>query len=119
MAIGINAASKHKKEAELFLDWTASQEFQELYVNTVPGFFSMGTEPVKYTNELAQQFADLKKGAKLTPRLGLDRLSAGTPPFDDEVWRVLQLMYTKGMSPQDATKELQTGLESWYGPQKK
>jgi raffinose/stachyose/melibiose transport system substrate-binding protein len=119
MAIGINAASKHKKEAETFLDWIASADFQSVYVNAVPGFFSMGKEPVQYTNDLAQQFADLKKGAKLTPRLGLDKLSAGTPPFDDEVWRVLELMYTKDLSPQDATKELQAGLESWYGPQKK
>jgi raffinose/stachyose/melibiose transport system substrate-binding protein len=77
----------------------------------------MGKEPVTYTNQLAQDFANLKQGAKLTPRLGLDRLSAGTPPFDDEVWRVLQLMYTKNLSPQDATAELQKGLSSWYGPQ--
>ncbi|GAA4465152.1 ABC transporter substrate-binding protein [Phytohabitans houttuyneae] len=119
MAIGINAASKHKAEAEKFLDWTASTEFQQLYANKVPGFFSMGKEPVKYTNPLAQQFADLKTGAQLTPRLGLDRLSSGTPPFDDEVWRVLQLMYTKGLTPQAATSELQTGLQSWYKPQQR
>jgi raffinose/stachyose/melibiose transport system substrate-binding protein len=117
MAIGINAGSEHKEAAAQFLEWTASTEFQELYVNKVPGFFSMGTEPVSYTNPLAQEFADLKDGANLTPRLGLDRLSAGTPPFDDEVWRVLQLMYTTGMTPQEATQELQAGLESWYSPQ--
>ncbi|MFD0579666.1 hypothetical protein [Dactylosporangium darangshiense] len=79
----------------------------------------MGKQPITYTNALAQSFADLKKGAKLTPRLGLDRLSAGTPPFDDEVWRVLQLMYTKNLSPQEATTQLQAGLSSWYEPQKK
>ncbi|SNT60759.1 raffinose/stachyose/melibiose transport system substrate-binding protein [Asanoa hainanensis] len=117
MAIGISAASKHKAEAETFLAWTATPEFLSLYVNKLPGFFSMGKEPVTYTNKLAQEFADLKQGAKLTPRLGLDRLSAGTPPFDDEVWRVLQLMYTKDMSAQDATAELQKGLSAWYGPQ--
>ena len=117
MAIGISAASKHKAEAEEFLAWTATPEFLSLYVNKLPGFFSMGKEPVTYSNKLAQEFADLKQGAKLTPRLGLDRLSAGTPPFDDEVWRVLQLMYTKNMSPQEATAELQKGLSSWYGPQ--
>jgi raffinose/stachyose/melibiose transport system substrate-binding protein len=117
MAIGINKASTHKAEAETFLQWTTTPEFQSLYMNKLPGFFSMGKEPVTYTNQLAQDFATLKDGAKLTPRLGLDRLSAGTPPFDDEVWRVLQLMYTKNLSPQDATAELQKGLSSWYGPQ--
>ena len=118
MAIGINAAGKHKAEAETFLAWTTTTEFQALYANKVPGFFSMGKRPVTYTNALAQAFADLKQGAKLTPRLGLDPLSAGTPPFDDEVWRVLQLMYTKNLSPQDATAQLQGGLAGWYEPQK-
>jgi raffinose/stachyose/melibiose transport system substrate-binding protein len=117
MAIGINAAGKHKAEAEKFLDWTASTEFQALYADKVPGFFAMGKEAVTYTNPLAQQFADLKAGAQLTPRLGLDRLSSGKPPFDDEVWRVLQLMYTKNLSPQAAAGELQAGLASWYKPQ--
>jgi raffinose/stachyose/melibiose transport system substrate-binding protein len=117
MAIGINAKSGHKEAAQTFLDWTATKEFQELYANKVPGFFSMGKEPVSYTNELAQAFADLKTGAQLTPRLALDRLSAGTPPLDDEVWRVLQVMYTKGMTPAEATRELEAGLASWYKPQ--
>ena len=59
-----------------------------------PGFFAMSSNPVTYTNPLAQEFANLKNGAKLTPRLALDRLSAGTPPLDDETWRLLQVMFT-------------------------
>ena len=55
----------------------------------------MSNKPVAYKNTLAQDFADLKKGAQLTPRLALDRLSAGTPPLDDETWRLLQVMMTK------------------------
>ena len=78
----------------------------------------MSKKPVPYQNALAQEFADLKTGAKLTPRLALDRLSAGNPPLDDEIWRVLQVMYTSDMTPEDATAELQAGLESWYKPQK-
>ena len=118
MAIGINAASKNKDAARLFLDWVSTTEFQELYANKVPGFFAMGKAPVTYTNALAQAFADLKTGAQLTPRLGLDRLSAGTPPFDDEVWRLLQVMYTTDTTtPADVAQQLQTGLASWYTPQ--
>ncbi len=117
MAIGISAASKNKAAAEEFLAWTATPAFLELYVNKLPGFFSMAKQPVTYTNPLAQSFADLKNGAKLTPRLGLDRLSAGTPPFDDEVWRVLQLMLNEDLSTQKATEELQKGLAAWYTPQ--
>lgn len=120
MAIGINAASKHKDAAKVFLTWLASPEFQALYVNEAPGFFSMGSKPVTYKNELAQKFADLKTGAQLTPRLALDRLSQGNPPLDDETWRVLQVMYTSdGMTPEKAAAELQKGLASWYKPQQK
>ena len=50
----------------------------------------MSNQPVTYDNALAQEFADLKMDAELTPRLALDRLSAGTPPLDDETWRLLQ-----------------------------
>ena len=85
-------------------------------MNKLPGFFSMGTEPVKYDNALAQEFADLKVDAELTSRLALDRLSAGQPPLDDEIWRVAQLMYNSGLSPEEATAELQAGLDSWYKP---
>ena len=120
MGIGINAKSTHKDAAKTFLDWVAGPEFQELYVNAAPGFFAMSSKPVTYKNKLAQDFADLKKGAELTPRLALDRLSAGTPPLDDETWRLLQVMFTKAdVTPQQVATELQAGLASWYGPQKK
>lgn len=116
MAFGLNAASEQKEAATAFLEWLGTSEFQQLYVNKLPGFFSMGTEAVKYDNALAQQFADLKEGAELTSRLALDRLSAGQPPLDDEIWRVAQLMYNSGLSPEEATAELQAGLDSWYTP---
>ena len=80
----------------------------------------MSSTPVTYNNALAQKFADLKKDAKLTPRLALDRLSAGNPPLDDEIWRVLQtMMIGDDVTPEKATAELQAGLASWYAPQKK
>jgi len=116
MAIGLNADSAQKDAATAFLEWLGTPEFQQLYVNKLPGFFSMGTEPVTYDDPLAQEFAGLKEGAELTSRLALDRLSAGQPPLDDEIWRVAQLMYNTGMSPEDATAELQAGLDSWYVP---
>lgn len=120
MAIGINAAGKHKDAAKTFLAWLGTPEFQELYVNAAPGFFAMSSTPVTYTNALAQKFADLKTGAKLTPRLALDRLSAGNPPLDDEIWRVLQtMMIGDDVTPEKAAAELQAGLASWYAPQKK
>lgn len=114
--VGLNSASKNKAAATEFLEWLGSTDFQKIYVDKVPGFFSMGTDPVEYTNPLAQEFADLKTDALLTPRLQLDRLSAGTPPLDDNTWAVLQTVLNDGVSAADATKKLQTDLDSWYKP---
>ena len=119
MAIGINVKGAHKEAAKEFLNWIASPEFQDIYVNQTPGFFSMGKDKVVYKNALAQQFADMRNSAKTTPRLALDRLSAGNPPLDDETWRVLQTMLNGDkLTPEQAAAELQKGLSSWYGPQK-
>ena len=117
MAIGINAKSANQEAAKTFLTWVTGSEFQQLYVNTAPGFFAMSNQPVTYDNKLAQAFADLKNGAKLTPRLALDRLSAGTPPLDDETWRLLQVMMNTDQTPEQVAEELQKGLASWYKPQ--
>jgi raffinose/stachyose/melibiose transport system substrate-binding protein len=114
--VGLNAASKNKAAATEFLEWLGSTDFQKIYVDKVPGFFSMGTEPVEYTNPLAQAFADLKTDALLTPRLQLDRLSAGNPPLDDNTWAVLQTVLNDGVTPEEATAKLQTDLDSWYTP---
>ncbi|MCU1578040.1 MAG: sugar transporter [Rhodoglobus sp.] len=114
--VGLNAGSKNKDAANTFLSWLASSDFQSIYVDKVPGFFSMGSAPVTYTNALAQEFADLKTDALLTPRLQLDRLSAGTPPLDDDTWAVLQTVFNDGVSAADATAKLQADLDSWYKP---
>lgn len=118
MAIGINAASEHKEAAEVFLEWIITPEFAQLYANALPGFFPMSDVDITLENPLAQEFFELREGAELTARLGLDQLSAGQPPFDDEMWRLLQLlMTTDEYTPQSVADELQTGLESWYEPQ--
>ncbi len=119
MGIGINAASKHKKEAQVFLDWVATSEFQTLYANALPGFFGMGKDPVKLDNPLAQAWSDLKTGAQLTPRIGQDILSGGNPDFETTIENSLQLMMTTDKSPEAVAEETQKGLEAWYKPQMK
>jgi raffinose/stachyose/melibiose transport system substrate-binding protein len=119
MGIGINAASKHKDEARVFLDWVATPEFQQLYANALPGFFGMGKAPVTLDNPLAQAWSDLKTGAELTPRLGQDILSGGNPDFETTIENSLQLMLTTDKTPQAVAEETQAGLEAWYAPQQK
>jgi len=119
MGIGINAASKHQKEAQIFLDWVASSEFQQLYANALPGFFGMGKEAPTLENPLAQAWADLTIGAELTPRLDQDILVGGNPDFEVTLENSLQQMMTAGRTPQAVAQETQEGLEAWYPPQQK
>ncbi|MDH6182148.1 raffinose/stachyose/melibiose transport system substrate-binding protein [Microbacteriaceae bacterium SG_E_30_P1] len=116
MAIGLSADSKNKEAAKVFLNWLTSDDFLSIFVNKLPGFFAMTTDAPSYDNPLAQEFSDLKTDAELTPRLALDRLSAGTPPLDDEIWVALQEMYAGTLTPDTATAQLQADLESWYVP---
>ncbi|MFE3851725.1 ABC transporter substrate-binding protein [Streptomyces griseorubiginosus] len=120
IAVGMNARTKHPKQVREFLQWIASPEFSKIYVNALPGFLPMQTKPVALDNDLAKQFADIRKSAKVSPRLGLDRLSAGDPNFELEIMRLMQKMLNSDdVTPEDVAKELQSGLERWYGPQKK
>ncbi|MGV8886174.1 MAG: ABC transporter substrate-binding protein [Rhodoglobus sp.] len=119
MGIGINAASKHKDEAKIFLDWIATSEFQEIYANALPGFFGMGTTPVRIDNPLAQAWSDLKTGAELTPRMGQDKMSGGNPDFQTTLENAVQLMMSTNKTPEAVAEDIQKGLEAWYEPQMK
>lgn len=116
---GINAASKHKDEARIFLNWVATPEFQELYGNALPGFFGMGEDSGTLSDPLAQAWVDLKRGAELTSRIGVDRLSGGNPDFEVTLNNALQLMMTTDLTPEEVAQEVQASLEAWYPPQMK
>ena len=47
IGIGLNAKSAHPEEAKKFLTWVASPEFADIYANSLPGFFSLNSTPVK------------------------------------------------------------------------
>lgn len=117
MGIGINAASKHKDQAKTFLEWVASPEFQTLYANALPGFFGMSKTPVTLKNQLAQDWLDLRKGAKLTPRMGLDKMSVGNPNWETKIEPLLDKMLTTDLAPEQVAAEMQKSLEASYKPQ--
>lgn len=41
MAMAVNAASPNQEAAKTFLDWIGTEEFNILYANALPGFFSL------------------------------------------------------------------------------
>jgi raffinose/stachyose/melibiose transport system substrate-binding protein len=55
---------------------------------------------------------------KTTVRFASQTLNRGTPPLENEMWRVSAQVIEGVLSPEDAAKHLQDGLADWYPPQK-
>ncbi len=118
MAIGVSANSQHPDEAKQFADWLASDEFIDIFTNSLPGFYSLRNDPPPVTNALAQEIQDIAQSAKgWTPRLSIDRLSAGTPSLELEKQATLQsFMGDQSMTGADVAAHLQEVLEASYTP---
>jgi raffinose/stachyose/melibiose transport system substrate-binding protein len=117
IALGLNAASEHAEEAKVFLDWMGSSEFTSLYANSLPGFFSLASEPVAMEDPLAQEFVSWRSECKSSIRSTYQILSRGTPNLENDTWNASVAVIKGEESPEDAGKRLQAGLASWYEPQ--
>lgn len=118
IGIGINAASTKTGDARAFLDFVASKEFAELLANNVPGLFPMTDEPTNLTDDIARAFVSWRDVCKTTIRFASLSLNRGTPPLENEMWRVSAQVLEGALTPEDAAKQLQNGLAQWYPPQK-
>ena len=117
IAMGMNAATKYPEQAKEFLSWVASPEFATLYSNALPGFFSLSNQEVKVEDPLAQEFVSWRGECKSTIRNSYQILSRGTPNLENELWRVSAAVINGTMTPEQAGKEIQDGLDKWYKPQ--
>jgi raffinose/stachyose/melibiose transport system substrate-binding protein len=114
---GMNAATKHPAETRTFLEWMTTPQFEQLYSNLLPGFFSLASFKVPVTDPLAQQILNWRTTSKSTIRITYQILSRGTPNFDSESYRVSVGVLNGTMTPQEAGNQLQAGLAKWYKPQ--
>ena len=79
IAMGLNAASKHPEEAKKFLEWMTTQEFADLYSNSVSGFFSLADYDITLKDPLANTFMGWRKECGTTIRLTYQIISRGEP----------------------------------------
>lgn len=116
IALGINPKTNNMDAAKTFLSWMASAEFADIYANSLPGFFSLSNHEVKLSDPVAQEFVSLRGKCKSTIRNSYQILSRGTPNLETELWNASVQVINGTMTPQDAAKKLQDGLDSWYKP---
>ncbi len=118
IAMGLNAASPHKEEAKVFLEWVASPEFASIYANALPGFFSLNSTAVDMSDPLAKEFVSWRETCEPTIRSTYQILSRGTPNLENETWTESANVINGTDTPEAAAKKLQDGLDSWYKPAK-
>ncbi|TAH13638.1 MAG: carbohydrate ABC transporter substrate-binding protein [Curvibacter sp.] len=116
MAMGMNAKTKNKKDAEVFLNWMASAEFAELFGNKTPGFFPLSSAPIKLTNPVAAEMLSWRKDCKPTIRAQVQHLDKGQPSLGAELQVVGQGVINKKLSPEAGGKQLADGIAKWYKP---
>ncbi len=119
IAMGMNARTKHPKEARIFLNWVASPQFAKIYSNALPGFFSLSNKPVELQDPLAREFVSWRDKCKSTIRFTYQILSRGKPNLENETWSASVNVITGKETPEAAAERLEQGLASWYGPHKK
>lgn len=117
--MGLNAASKYKEEARLFLEWMTTPEFGELLGNELPGFFPMHAQPIVLEDEHANAFLKLNEGRGQDVRFSWEKISDGIPDAYTLISDGTIAVVNGTLTPQQAADNLQSGLEKWYLPAQK
>ncbi len=118
IGIGMNAATENAEAAKTFLSWVGSPEFATIFANALPGFFPLSSAPVTLEDPLAQEFISWRGKCESTIRSTYQVLSRGTPNLENETWNASVAVIKGTETPEEAGARLQTGLASWYDPQK-
>jgi raffinose/stachyose/melibiose transport system substrate-binding protein len=114
--MGLNAASQHKAEARLFLEWMTTAEFAALLGNELPGFFPMHAQAPALDNEHANAFLAFNETRGTDVRFTWEKLMEGTPSAYTLVESGAVAVLDGVQTPQEAADALQAGLAEWYAP---
>ncbi len=116
IGMGINAKTPNMDAAKTFMSWVASPAFAGIYANALPGFFPLSSAKVDIKDPVAKSFVSWRDSCKSTIRNSYQILSRGTPNLENDLWNVSAQVLNKTMTPEEAGKKVQEGLDSWYKP---
>ena len=119
IGIGMNPKSANAADAKVFLDWIGSDEFANIFANSLPGFFPLSSAKVTISDDVAQTFVGWRGECKSTIRNSYQILSRGTPNLENEMWNVSAQVLNGTMTPEAAGAQLEDGLKKWYAPHQK
>ena len=119
IGMGINAATPNMDAAKTFMSWVASPAFASIYANALPGFFPLSSAKVDIKDPVAKTFVSWRNNCHSTIRNSYQILSRGTPNLENDLWNVSAQVLNHTMTPEEAGKKVQDGLDSWYHPMAK
>ncbi len=111
--IAMNKNGKHLEEAKLYMEWLASAEYAQLFMDELPGFFSYTPGNYSLNNDLAKQMQSYVADSVPTVRTVWEKLSAQAPSGNQLVGEAMLLMYDDVYTPEETVKHINDGL-SWY-----
>lgn len=114
--IGVNKDSENLEAAKRYIEWTATPEFAQLFMEELPGFFAYTPGDYDLSNSLANEMINAASGADITIRTVWEKLSAQSPSGNTLMWEALIDMYNDDKTPREAAAHVQQGLDTWYQP---
>ena len=119
IGMGINAKSPNMDAAKTFMSWVASPAFAGIYANALPGFFPLSNAPRSTSRTRSRRPSSA--GATAASRRSATRTRSFRAAR--RIWKTscgtsARRCSTARMTPEEAGKKLQDGLDSWYKPAK-
>ncbi|MCD4838850.1 extracellular solute-binding protein [Neobacillus sedimentimangrovi] len=112
-SFALNAKSKHKEEAKLFLEFLATKEFAELFTNEFKMISAM--PGVKAKDELVTSLGEAVEKMS-TPYMMVVYFAGGNPTSKTTLENELQGMYLGKQTPEGVAKSVQENAETWFKP---
>jgi len=116
--IGLNAASEHKEEALIYMNWLLSEKAQVLIGNAAPGLFPCANIDVSVlADPLVGEMIDFggENGANYTMSWCM-QLNSGTPTATELADENISLMLQGKQTAQETAQKIQDGVATWYAP---
>ncbi|WP_319562678.1 extracellular solute-binding protein [Marispirochaeta sp.] len=114
--IGVNKESENLEAAKTYIEWCATPEFAQLFMEELPGFFAYTPGDYTLSNSLANANLAPVANADVTVRTVWEKMSAQDPSGNVLMWEALIAMYNGIMTPAEAAAHVQRGLDTWYKP---
>jgi len=117
--LGVNPKSKHIDEAFTYINWLMSEEAQIIAGNLMAGLFpSANIDNAQLTDPLAKAWLDAGglNGENFAIGWSFQKVSEGTPNATQLTEEVIPGLLKGDVSPEQAAKHIQEGLETWFKP---